>query len=108
MYQHKLEVRHDQPYICHTYPMYMALPKFVGSEIESLTKAGKIRLSNSPYNNNPLGKVTKNGDIREMILRTRTPFTSSNYLRQQVEVGKLEQAILRKGFPNSLIILLSV
>lgn len=46
--------------------------------------------------------------VREMIFRSQTPFISSNYLRQQLEIEKLEQVTMRRGFSYSLIIPLSV
>lgn len=45
VYEHEFNVRDDQPFICRTYSVPMALHKSVVCEIDSLMKAGKIRRS---------------------------------------------------------------
>ena len=64
IYEHKLKIKDDQPFIIKTYPIPMSLRELVTAEINNLLELGIIRRSNSPYINPLVTSLKKDGSVR--------------------------------------------
>ena len=64
IYEHKLKIKDDQPFIIKTYPIPMRLRELVTAEINNLLELGIIRRSNSPYINPLVTSLKRDGSVR--------------------------------------------
>ena len=64
IYEHELKIKDDKPFIIKTYPISMKLRELVTSEIDNLLELGIIRRSKSPYINQLVTSLKKDGSVR--------------------------------------------